>query len=170
VCVCVCVWVHAHVCVWCMHISLQMGRYRVSCSLSYCLSPLKPGLSLPGGRLWPAVPSGPAVFPCPSPNPQHWCGCMCRFVGFLFCFVLRFYLFIICKYTVAVFRHSRRGSQISLRMVVSHHVVAGIWTPHLRKSSWVLLPTEPSHQPLFCFLRQVQDFELRVSRFHSKLS
>jgi hypothetical protein len=36
------------------------------------------------------------------------------------------YLFIICKYTVAVFRHSRRGSQISLRMVVSHHVVAGI--------------------------------------------
>jgi hypothetical protein len=36
------------------------------------------------------------------------------------------YLFIICKYTVAVFRHSRRGSQISLWMVVSHHVVAGI--------------------------------------------
>jgi hypothetical protein len=36
------------------------------------------------------------------------------------------YLFIICKYTVAVFRHSRRGNQISLQMVVSHHVVAGI--------------------------------------------
>jgi hypothetical protein len=35
-------------------------------------------------------------------------------------------LFVICKYTVAVFRHSRRGHQISLRMVVSHHVVAGI--------------------------------------------
>jgi hypothetical protein len=35
-------------------------------------------------------------------------------------------LFIICKYTVAVFRHPRRGSQISLRMVVSHHAVAGI--------------------------------------------
>jgi hypothetical protein len=33
---------------------------------------------------------------------------------------------IICKYTVAVFRHTRRGSQILLRMVVSHHVVAGI--------------------------------------------
>jgi hypothetical protein len=30
---------------------------------------------------------------------------------------------IISKYTVAVFR---RGHQISLRMVVSHHVVAGI--------------------------------------------
>ena len=29
-------------------------------------------------------------------------------------------------YTVAVFRHSKRGRQISLRMVVSHHVVAGI--------------------------------------------
>jgi hypothetical protein len=36
------------------------------------------------------------------------------------------YLLIICKYTVAVFRHSRRGHQISLQMVVSHHVVAGI--------------------------------------------
>jgi hypothetical protein len=30
------------------------------------------------------------------------------------------------KYTVAVFRHTRRGRQISLQMVVSHHVVAGI--------------------------------------------
>jgi hypothetical protein len=38
----------------------------------------------------------------------------------------KIYLFIICKYTVAVFRHPRRGHQISLWMVVSHHVVAGI--------------------------------------------
>jgi hypothetical protein len=36
------------------------------------------------------------------------------------------YLFIICKYTVADFRHSRRGCQILLQMVVSHHVVAEI--------------------------------------------
>jgi hypothetical protein len=35
-------------------------------------------------------------------------------------------LFIICKYTVAVFRDSRRGHQIPLQMIVSHHVVAGI--------------------------------------------
>jgi hypothetical protein len=48
---------------------------------------------------------------------------------------LKIYLFIICKYTVAVFRHSRRGYQISLRMVVSHHVVTGIWTQDLWKSS-----------------------------------
>jgi hypothetical protein len=40
--------------------------------------------------------------------------------------LLKIYVFILCKYTVAVFRHSRRGSQISLWMVVSHHVVAGI--------------------------------------------
>jgi Na+(H+)/acetate symporter ActP len=33
---------------------------------------------------------------------------------------------IIRKYTVADFRHTRRGHQISLQMVVSHHVVAGI--------------------------------------------
>jgi hypothetical protein len=41
-------------------------------------------------------------------------------------FIFQIYLFIICKYTLAVFRHTRRGRQISLRMVVSHHVVAGI--------------------------------------------
>jgi hypothetical protein len=57
------------------------------------------------------------------------------------------YLFIICKYTVDIIRHSRRGSQISLWMVVSHHVVAGIRTLDLQKSSRVLLTTEPSHQP-----------------------
>jgi hypothetical protein len=57
-----------------------------------------------------------------------------RFTFFIF--FLRFiYLFLICKYTVAVFRHSRRGRQISLRMVVSHHVVAGNWTQYLWKSS-----------------------------------
>jgi hypothetical protein len=33
---------------------------------------------------------------------------------------------IVSKYTVAVFRCTRRGHQISLQMVVSHHVVAGI--------------------------------------------
>jgi hypothetical protein len=44
----------------------------------------------------------------------------------IYMYFLKIYLCIICKYTVAVFRHSRRGQQISLRMVVSHHVVAGI--------------------------------------------
>jgi hypothetical protein len=44
----------------------------------------------------------------------------------LFFFFFKIYLFIICKYTVAVFRYSRRGSQILLQMAVSHHVVAGI--------------------------------------------
>jgi hypothetical protein len=33
---------------------------------------------------------------------------------------------IIYKYTVAYFRHTRKGSQILLQVVVSHHVVAGI--------------------------------------------
>jgi hypothetical protein len=46
------------------------------------------------------------------------------------------YLFIIInKYTVAVFRFSRRGHHISLWMVVSHHVVAGIWIQDLQKSN-----------------------------------
>ena len=35
-------------------------------------------------------------------------------------------LFIIYKYTVAVFIHTRKEHQIPLQMVVRHHVVAGI--------------------------------------------
>jgi hypothetical protein len=44
--------------------------------------------------------------------------------SFLFSFLKDLFI-IICKYTVAVFRHTRRGHQISLQMVVSHHVVVG---------------------------------------------
>jgi hypothetical protein len=55
-------------------------------------------------------------------------------------FFLKIYLFIICKYAVAVFRHLRRGHRIPLQMVVSHHVVAGIWTQNLRKSSQCSYP------------------------------
>jgi hypothetical protein len=35
------------------------------------------------------------------------------------------YLFYVYEFTVAIFRHTRRGHQISLRMVVSHHVASG---------------------------------------------
>ena len=41
---------------------------------------------------------------------------------FLFCF-LKIYLFY--EYSGAVFRHTRKGHQIPLQMVVSYHVVAG---------------------------------------------
>jgi hypothetical protein len=80
-------------------------------------------------------------------------------------FFLKIYLFIICKYTVAVFRRTRRGHQISLQVVVSHHVVAGIWTSDLRKSSQVLLTTEPSHQPRFLRL----NWNISMTSFPSKV-
>jgi hypothetical protein len=51
---------------------------------------------------------------------------VCATTAWQMCVFFFNYLFIICKYTVAVLRHSRRGRQILLRMVVSHHVVAGI--------------------------------------------
>jgi hypothetical protein len=44
----------------------------------------------------------------------------------LFCFVFKDLFIIIHKYTVADFRHTRRGRQFSFRMVVNHHAVAGI--------------------------------------------
>jgi hypothetical protein len=40
-------------------------------------------------------------------------------------FFSKTYLFYVYEHTAAVFRHTRRGHQISLHMVVSHHVVAG---------------------------------------------
>jgi hypothetical protein len=64
------------------------------------------------------------------------------------CFFLKIYLFILCKYTVAVFRHSRRGHQISLWMVVSHHLVAGIWTQDLQKRSQCSYPLSHLSSPL----------------------
>jgi hypothetical protein len=45
------------------------------------------------------------------------------------------YLFYVYDYTVAVFRHTRRGHQIPLHMVVSHHVVTGNSTQDPWKSS-----------------------------------
>jgi hypothetical protein len=40
-------------------------------------------------------------------------------------FKKKIYLFYVCEYTVAAFRHTRRGHRIPLQMVVTHHVVAG---------------------------------------------
>jgi hypothetical protein len=54
---------------------------------------------------------------------------------------------IIHKYTVATFRRTRKGRQISFRVVVSHHVVAGIWTQDLLEEQSVFLPSEPIRQP-----------------------
>jgi hypothetical protein len=43
--------------------------------------------------------------------------------------------FSVYEYTVPVFGHTRRGHQIPLQMVVSHHVVAGVWPWDLCKGS-----------------------------------
>jgi hypothetical protein len=40
-------------------------------------------------------------------------------------FFFKIHLFYLYEYTVAVFRYTRRGHQIPLQMVVSHHIVAG---------------------------------------------
>ena len=75
-----------------------------------------------------------------------------------FFFFLKIYLFIISKYTVAVFSHTRRGCQILLRMVVSHHVVSGIWTHNLWKSSQCSYPLSHLSSPkrvLICLNRDI---------------
>ena len=46
-------------------------------------------------------------------------------IGYFHFLFLKIYLFILYEYTVAVFRHTRRGHRIPLQMIVSHHVDAG---------------------------------------------
>ena len=62
-----------------------------------------------------------------SPSPLEWqclyCGQIVKYITY-FCFVLFFKMYFLCEYIVAVYRHTRRGCQIPLQMVVSHHVVA----------------------------------------------
>jgi len=52
---------------------------------------------------------------------SHHCPKALQFFFFFFLII-----YFMHEYSVAVFRHTRRGHQISLQMVVSHHVVAGI--------------------------------------------
>jgi hypothetical protein len=56
-------------------------------------------------------------FPSPSPSPSF-------LPSFLAC-LDDLFIYFMYEYTVAVFRHTRRGHRIPLQMVVSHHVVAG---------------------------------------------
>jgi hypothetical protein len=74
---------------------------------------------------------------------------LCVWVSFFF----KDLFIIICKYTVAAFRHTRRGCQISLQMVVSHHVVVGIWTQDFQKSSLCSWQLSHPSSPL-SFLRK----------------
>jgi len=63
-----------------------------------------------------------------------------------------FFLNIYFIYYIWVHCSCLQIHQISLQMVVSHHVVAGNWTHDLWKSSRVLLTAEPSLQPQSAFL------------------
>jgi hypothetical protein len=80
-------------------------------------------------------------------------GCISPFFFFLkinlnFIFLIMYFLFYLYEYTVTVFRYSRRGHQIPLQMVVSHHVVAGNWTSSGRAISafnhWAISPAPAS--------------------------
>ena len=78
----------------------------------------------------------------PPLQPHNLNSCLCD-VQYLF--YLKIYLFIRWKYTVAVFRHPRRGRQISLRS----EPPCGCWDLNSGPSEEqsVLLTTEPSLQP-----------------------
>jgi hypothetical protein len=81
------------------------------------------------------VPAGQPVLSSPHQATIPPWGCYIPVACLLFLFCFKDLFIITHKYTVAVFRHPRRGCQISLQVVVSHYVVAGIWTQDLRKSS-----------------------------------
>jgi hypothetical protein len=65
----------------------------------------------------------------------------------IFKFFKKIYLFILCIWVhIALFRHTRRGHQIPLQMVVSHH--CGCWKLNSGppEEQLVLLTAEPSLQ------------------------
>jgi hypothetical protein len=71
------------------------------------------------------------------------------FLSFLL-FFLKIYLFIICKYTVAVFKHQKRASDL---ITDGCEPLYGCWdlnSGHLEEQS-VLLTPEPSLQPHISF-------------------
>jgi hypothetical protein len=80
---------------------------------------------------------------------------------------------IINKYTVAVFICTRRGCQISLLVVVSQHVAAGIWTQDLRKSSQCSYPlshlTSLSRYGRFCVAKRSMQSTVRHMFFYVAL-
>jgi hypothetical protein len=57
---------------------------------------------------------------------------------------------IINRYTVTLFRCTRSECQISLWVVVSHHVVAGIWTQDLWKGSQCSYQLSHLASPILC--------------------
>jgi hypothetical protein len=82
------------------------------------------------------------------------------FGSYLFvCLFVCVCLFIICKYTVAVFRqHQKRASDL---IMGGCEPPCGCWDLNfaLQKSSRVLLPTEPSHQPWPLTLLRVKNYK-----------
>ena len=74
-----------------------------------------------GGRL--SLSQSSYLFP--EVLPSTFCLCYRPQAFFPFYFFKKNYLFYVYEYTVTVFRHTRRGHQIPLQVVGSHHVVAG---------------------------------------------
>jgi hypothetical protein len=60
---------------------------------------------------------------------------------------ITYLLLVIWGHCSCLQTHTRRGHQIPLQMVVSHHVVAGNWTQDLSEEQSELLTAEPSLQP-----------------------
>jgi hypothetical protein len=74
------------------------------------------------------------------------------FLSFFSFFLLFLKIYLLLYISVAVLRCTRRGRQILLWVVVSHHVVAGIWTQDLGKSSQCSYPlSHLSSPPPFFF-------------------
>jgi hypothetical protein len=77
-------------------------------------------------------------------------------------------------YTVAVYRRTRRGHQISLQVVVSHHVVAGIWTQDLWENSQCSYWLSHLASPCLIFLIAIKPsvmilyLPLLIKRLHNR--
>jgi hypothetical protein len=87
-------------------------------------------------------------------------------LGTVLFFFFKIYLFIICKYTVAVSRQSRRGHQISLWMVVSHHVVGTFGRAVGSLNPWAISPAPRNSSLGTILISFCQDTSSPVQKCH----
>jgi hypothetical protein len=151
-----------HTLVWSMPDLITITSFRPTSNTEYLISKAKQNFprSLIGFSTWnllqeclwlfelcffqsicQIIPTNALTYYC------FFCLFLCMLKNFIN-FLKKVYLFYICEYTVAVFRHTRKGHWIPLQMVVSHHVIAGNWTQDLWKSSQYF---QPSLQPPACW-------------------
>ena len=85
--------------------------------------------------------------------PIPWSACSLSYPWVILIYFLKgLFVYFMYMSTITVLKHTRRGHLIPLQMLVNHHVVAGIWTQDLWKSSQCPYLLSHLSRPGWCLL------------------